>query len=135
MPQDRLTIGRDPAADILIPEPSVSRIHAEFVLIGSDEILYQDRQSSNGSYLVENNAPVRISQHRLRSDEKLRMGNVEVMVRDLIAVARKHVAERSAAAAQAERNQKALEHRSVRMVRCECGSVKEDGTSCKYCGR
>ncbi|MBN9662854.1 MAG: FHA domain-containing protein [Acidobacteria bacterium] len=135
MPQDRLTIGRDPAADILIPEPSVSRIHAEFVLIGSDEILYQDRQSSNGSYLIENNAPVRITQHRLRSDEKLRMGNVEVVVRDLIAVARKHVAERAAAAAQAAQHQKPLEHRSVRMTRCQCGAVKEDGTSCQYCGR
>lgn len=135
MSQERLTIGRDTAADILIPEPSVSRIHAEFVLIGADEILYQDRQSSNGSYLIENNAPVRITQQRLRSDAKLRMGNVEVVVRDLIAVARKHVAERSAAAAQAAQNQKPLEHRSVRMIRCECGSVKEDGASCRYCGR
>lgn len=135
MPQDRLTIGRDLAADILIPEPSVSRIHAEFVMIGADEILFQDRQSSNGSYLIENNVPVRITQQRLRSDEKLRMGNVEVVVKDLIAVARKHVAERAAAAAQAAQQQKPLEHRSVRMTRCHCGAIKEDGTSCQYCCR
>lgn len=104
-------------------------------MIGADEILFQDRQSSNGSYLIENNVPVRITQQRLRSDEKLRMGNVEVVVKDLIAVARKHVAERAAAAAQAAQQQKPLEHRSVRMTRCHCGAIKEDGTSCQYCCR
>jgi pSer/pThr/pTyr-binding forkhead associated (FHA) protein len=132
MAQDKFTIGRDPSADILIPEPSISRIHAEISLIGMDEVVFQDLQSSNGSYLVRGNQDERITQGRLRHDEKVKLGNVEVFVRDLITAARKQLAAQAAAAAAQQ--DKAV-HRSVKMVRCQCGAVKEAGAACPYCGQ
>ena len=130
MGQEKFTIGRDPSADIMIPEASISRIHAEISLIGMDEVVFQDLQSSNGSYLVKGNKDERVTQGRLRHDEKLKLGNVEVFVRDLITAARKQLAAQAAAAQEAK-----TVRRSIKMVRCQCGAVKGAGGTCPYCGQ
>lgn len=48
--QDRIVVGRDPGADVVIDNPSVSRNHAELRQEGGDWVL-EDLGSSNGTFL------------------------------------------------------------------------------------
>lgn len=132
MALEKFTIGRDPSADILIPEPSVSRIHAEMTLLSAHEVLFVDRRSSNGTYRLSSGAEQRIEEERLSSSDRIKLGNIEVPVSDLIAAARKQLQTRSASQASPAA---AAERVSVRMVRCTCGAVREEHSACPYCAQ
>jgi len=47
-----LTLGRDPAADIIIGDPSISRRHAELVLLDDRRIFVRDLGGSNGTIRI-----------------------------------------------------------------------------------
>jgi RsiW-degrading membrane proteinase PrsW (M82 family) len=47
-----LTLGRDPAADIIIGDPSISRRHAELVLLDDRRIFVRDLGGSNGTVRI-----------------------------------------------------------------------------------
>ena len=75
-----LTIGRDPASDIALPDdPEVSMLHAELELVGSSWILVDDGISSNGSFV--NERPVR-SRVRLADGDLIRVGATGLRFRD-----------------------------------------------------
>jgi len=65
-----ITIGRDPASDILISSDSVSRRHARLSMEGSGRIL-TDLESTNGSYIADQ--PI-ISQV-LRNGDQVKIGD------------------------------------------------------------
>jgi len=46
----RLTVGRDPARDIVLDDEKVSRLHLQAVLVG-EEVVVQDLGSSNGTFM------------------------------------------------------------------------------------
>jgi len=70
-------IGRGAAADVSIPDPSISRRHALARLEGRTVVL-EDLGSANGTYL--NGNPVR-SATRAEHGDQLRIGAVEVELR------------------------------------------------------
>jgi pSer/pThr/pTyr-binding forkhead associated (FHA) protein len=70
-------IGRGGAADVSIPDPSISRRHALARLEGRTVVL-EDLGSANGTYL--NGNPVR-SATRAEHGDQLRIGAVEVELR------------------------------------------------------
>jgi pSer/pThr/pTyr-binding forkhead associated (FHA) protein len=72
----RVTIGRDPAADVpLLWDPKVSRAHAVAERVGARWTLLDDGLSRNGSYVNDKRV---IGRHLLADRDRLRFGNVEV---------------------------------------------------------
>ena len=77
-------LGRDVDADIQLTHETVSRLHAELV-IGSDGSLFlADRSSSGGTYLRTDGGWESVSSVSLREGDKLRFGQFEVNVRELL---------------------------------------------------
>jgi pSer/pThr/pTyr-binding forkhead associated (FHA) protein len=60
--RERLGVGRDPANQIVIEDPSVSREHAAIVAVGNDHIL-EDLTSANGTVVNGQRMSRRILQH------------------------------------------------------------------------
>ena len=60
--KERLGVGRDPANQIVINDPSVSGEHAAIVVVGNDHIL-EDLASANGTFVNGTRMPRRILQH------------------------------------------------------------------------
>jgi serine phosphatase RsbU (regulator of sigma subunit) len=44
-----LTVGRDPARDVVLPDAQVSRLHLQLAMVG-DEVIVEDLGSSNGTF-------------------------------------------------------------------------------------
>lgn len=65
-------VGRSPTVQVVIQEASVSRQHAQFVLIG-DQVAVEDLGSSNGTFL--NDAPVK-QQTPMKDGDIVRLGTV-----------------------------------------------------------
>ena len=74
---DEAVIGRGSAADVSIPDPSISRRHALARLEGKTVVL-EDLGSANGTYL--NGNPVR-SATRAENGDAIKFGAVEVELR------------------------------------------------------
>ncbi len=68
-----ITIGRSPENTIIIPDPSVSRKHASIFQEGSNIVL-KDLGSKNGTYIIENGIPYRISEITLMKNTLIRFG-------------------------------------------------------------
>ncbi|MCM2278214.1 MAG: GGDEF domain-containing protein [Oligoflexia bacterium] len=71
--QPQMVIGRDPSADITVPDQAVSRNHAKITNRG-DEVLLTDIGSQNGTYVndkkLKPNEPI-----KLAKEDMLKMGN------------------------------------------------------------
>ena len=70
-------VGRDPAVDVVIDSPSVSRRHAR-IRIGAGQVMLEDLGSKNGSYVGERRVSGTVS---LADRDDLRIGLVAVQVR------------------------------------------------------
>jgi pSer/pThr/pTyr-binding forkhead associated (FHA) protein len=121
------TIGRDSSADISVADPSVSRLHADVSLLDSGELFVTDRNSSNGSFRLRNGVESPIRQERLLSSDQLKLGSVVLSVQAIISAIRKQAAPQTPAKPAAARA-------SLRLIRCDCGGVKESGARCPGCG-
>lgn len=66
---ERISIGRAPNCDVVIREPSISKLHGHFRDVGPHSAVFTDAKSSNGTRidgnLVEPGAPVEIQQQSL----------------------------------------------------------------------
>lgn len=56
-PFDAMTVGRDAACSIVLADPTVSRLHAEFVLQEDGELVLEDRRSKFGLFVDEARVP------------------------------------------------------------------------------
>ncbi len=93
MPDRRLlVIGRDAGADVVLDDDSVSRFHAELVLAGRHRYL-TDRDSLNGTWRWQGESWQRVRQDYVENIDRLRFGDVETSVSELIAGARSTVSE------------------------------------------
>lgn len=70
---DRVTVGSSLTNDVVIDEPSVSRVHAILQLISGTWVV-EDCGSRNGTFVQG----TRISLHPLRPGEELRLGRVQL---------------------------------------------------------
>lgn len=76
-------VGRDRSADIQLVDPSVSRLHAEFVL-GADGSLYlADRGSSGGTYVRRGDRWETVRSAPIDAADVLRLGSYEVGAAEL----------------------------------------------------
>jgi GAF domain-containing protein len=70
---DRLTIGREDECDIFIPDPKISRLHAEIIRRENQYFLI-DNKSTNGTFLNG----MRITEGALQEGMTVRVGNSEM---------------------------------------------------------
>ncbi len=71
----RTAIGRDPACDIIINDPALSRIHAEIVLEGNAWI-FNDKKSLNGSHINND----RVMRQILIPGDEIEIGKTKILV-------------------------------------------------------
>jgi hypothetical protein len=66
---ERISIGRAPNCDLVIRDPSVSKLHGHFREVGRDSAVFTDAKSSNGTRIdgsaVEPGEPVEIQRQSL----------------------------------------------------------------------
>lgn len=75
---ETLTIGRDPACDLILPKPSVSRRHATVLLKGT-QLEVVDLESRNGTFVRSRHVSERAVE--LRHGETLRIGGFSLTLR------------------------------------------------------
>ena len=77
IPRDGLTLGRLPANDVVIDDPSVSRRHAE-IISTHDSYLLRDLASSNGTFLTDR--LIDTSDYGLQDGDHIRLGQSDVQL-------------------------------------------------------
>ncbi len=76
------TIGRD--GHIRIDDTSLSRGHAELKFTAG-KILLRDLGSTNGTYLMVNNKPIKIDQTYVNPNQRVVLGNGHYKIKELLA--------------------------------------------------
>jgi pSer/pThr/pTyr-binding forkhead associated (FHA) protein len=123
MPQTIFTIGRDPAANLFIQDPSISRFHAVATLHENGALLIADSQSSNGTFLIRQGQESRFEREWVVATDTVKFGGFAIRVAELLSIVGAANTAPTPAAAPA----------SVRLIRCSCGAVKTAGVNCPAC--
>ena len=79
-----LIVGRGRRADIRLDDASVSRQHAELVVSDGGAIHVADRSSANGTWIETDGQWERIAQRAVVLGDRLRLGDVEIAVSELV---------------------------------------------------
>ena len=77
-------IGRSTTADIVLSDPTVSRLHAELVRSGDGKWYLTDRRSSGGTYRLRARGWTPIEQDFVHLGDRLRLGGFECTLDDLL---------------------------------------------------
>jgi hypothetical protein len=126
-----VTIGRGKDSDLVLSHPSVSRRHAELTLRSDNGIEIRDLGSTGGTVVVRGGSELKVRREELRRGDTLRLGEYEIALSDLLAM----LGRVDVAVPMPERPRGANDTAPrTRMVRCECGTIKERDTTCKVCG-
>lgn len=132
MSSRRFTVGRAPTCDIPIADDSVSRVHAEIVVLGTDRMLVRDLGSQNGTVLLRQGREFKLGEETIYLTDTLRFGEVTLLAREVYEAL---PAERPAPAPVVQRPARVKPSSGgAAMVRCECGAVKPRGQQCPVCG-
>ena len=78
------TIGRAADCDLALDHSSVSRIHANIEVTDKGYLAVQDSHSSNGTFLHRNGRWIQARKIILGSQDRVRFGDLEVPLDDLI---------------------------------------------------
>jgi predicted component of type VI protein secretion system len=141
------SIGRSPECDLVLADQSVSRKHAELILLGAGQLFLVDCQSTHGTRLLQHGHTQTVQQAFVSLDADVQFGDVSISMREVIeALQRKHPgapwpeAARAAGAAGAGGSAVGQGGAAVpwaqgtQFVRCRCGVIKERGRRCPECG-
>jgi predicted component of type VI protein secretion system len=145
VPQRTYLIGRDRGCDLPIPDDSVSRIHAEITPLPNQWLLVVDRNSSNGTYVLQNGVPHRIEQAYVGWNDVLQFGGAVIRVSELMHTLQQRTTTLAGPVPMAPPTPvahfdpgatiPAPPPMGARLVRCGCGVVKTAGVPCPECGR
>lgn len=83
--EDQISVGRDPQADILLDDSTVSRSHAVFRRVNG-KFQVQDTGSLNGTYVNR----VRVDQADLHNGDEIMIGKFRLVFFDSTAVVTRH---------------------------------------------
>jgi RsiW-degrading membrane proteinase PrsW (M82 family) len=70
------TVGRDASADLVIGDPSISRRHAEIVLLDDARLFVRDLGAANGTVLVRGGAHTRLAREVISRGDEVQFGDV-----------------------------------------------------------
>ncbi len=132
MSSRRFTVGRAPSCDIPIADDSVSRVHAEIVIIGKDRMVVRDLGSQNGTILIRQGREFRLGEETIYLSDSLRFGEVTLAAREMFeALGPENPPAPPEPTPVPQHN---AGGGSAALVRCECGAVKPRGQRCPVCG-
>jgi pSer/pThr/pTyr-binding forkhead associated (FHA) protein len=137
MSSRRFTLGRATTCDIPIADDSVSRVHAEILILGSDRMLIRDLGSENGTVLFRQGREFRLGEETIFLTDTLRFGEVTLLAREVFeALSNASESAAPAPAPAAARPAPAQKPSSggPALVRCDCGAIKPRGQRCPVCG-
>ena len=135
-----IRIGRGQGCDILLSHASVSRRHAEFSIEAEGSMSIRDLGSTGGTFVLRGEEELRVVEMELELADRVRLGNYEISVEDLISLVQDtHPPAKAAppapeSARPVEKKSESGERPKTRMVRCDCGTIKERGKPCPSCG-
>ena len=75
-PGSEKTLGRAPGANFIVDAPLVSRVHCRLFATSAGELLVEDLDSTNGTFVNDK----RITRDRLKAGDRLRVGRLELVV-------------------------------------------------------
>lgn len=125
-------IGRDQDCDIPIADDSVSRLHAQLTLLENGSYFLTDCHSTNGTLLIRQGRQQALGQELLSPGDRLRFGDAELSLEELLQVLRAEHSVPNPARTQEEPSP-SQPTPSGRLIRCACGSVKHKGEPCPTC--
>lgn len=129
--KNRFTIGRERKCDIPIADESVSRLHAELTVLEGGSLFLTDCHSSNGTTLLRDGTPRRISQEMVLPTDRVQFGDVVLSMADIVDSLRGRMPASASSSATPQRRELAP---GGRVERCHCGAIKPEGKSCPACG-
>ena len=130
-----IRIGRGQGCDLVLTHESISRRHAELSIDANGSISIRDLNSSGGTVVLRGGKEIPVTARtQLNRTDRLVLGDYEISVEDLLSLLedtghaiKPEIGMRSIPAESPDRPK-------TRMVRCDCGSIKERGKPCPACG-
>jgi pSer/pThr/pTyr-binding forkhead associated (FHA) protein len=128
-------IGRGQGCDLVLTHASVSRRHAELTIDADGAMLIHDLGSAGGTFVLRGRKEIPATRTELERTDRLRLGDYEISVEDLIDLIEQTQPVRAPAASRPqEKTSDTAEKPKTRMIRCVCGTIKERGKPCPHCG-
>jgi pSer/pThr/pTyr-binding forkhead associated (FHA) protein len=115
-PQQTFSIGRSPECDLVLADQSVSRKHAELMVLDDGQLFLVDCQSTHGTRLSLHGQTRPVQQDIVPLDAVVQFGDVSISVREIMQALREK------------------QPQGTRLVRCRCGVIKVRGQRCPECG-
>lgn len=123
----KYSVGRAPENDLVLADDSVSRKHAELIMLGDGKILLVDCKSSNGTFVVRGNGPEKINQKLVSIDDVVIFGEMKIVLREILEKFNENSINEDAPRFDPARG--------YRLVRCICGAIRNENEKCRGCGR
>jgi predicted component of type VI protein secretion system len=142
-PQQTFSIGRSPDCDLVLADQSVSRKHAELLVLDDGQLFLVDCQSTHGTRLLQHGQTRPVQQEFVALDAIVEFGDVSIPMGDVLeALREKHPQaalpkpSRAAGAVAAAGGGPGAAGwpQGARLVRCRCGVIKVRGQRCPECG-
>ena len=115
-PQQTFSIGRSPECDLVLADQSVSRKHAELMVLDDVQLFLVDCQSTHGTRLSLHGQTRPVQQDIVPLDAVVQFGDVSISMREIMQALREKPPQ------------------GTRLVRCRCGVIKVRGQRCPECG-
>lgn len=115
-PQQTFSIGRSPECDLVLADQSVSRKHAELMVLDDGQLFLVDCQSTHGTRLSLHGQTRPVQQDIVPLDAVVQFGDVSISMREIMQALREK------------------QPQGTRLVRCQCGVIKVRGQRCPECG-
>jgi predicted component of type VI protein secretion system len=139
-PQQTFSIGRSPECDLVLADQSVSRKHAELLVLDDGQLFLVDCQSTHGTRLSQHGHTRPVQQEFVSLDAIVQFGDVSIPMSDLVDALREKHPQAAlpkpprAAGAGAGAAGAGPWPQGTRLVRCRCGVIKVRGQRCPECG-
>jgi hypothetical protein len=139
-PQQTFSIGRSPECDLVLADQSVSRKHAELLVLDDGQLFLVDCQSTHGTRVSQHGQTRVVQQDFVSLDAVVQFGDVSMSIGDIVeALREKHPraplpGPSPAGGAGAGPGGGAVWPQGTRLVRCRCGVIKVRGQRCPECG-
>ena len=79
------TVGRDPTASLVLSHDTISRVHAELIPVAGGQVYVTDCASTGGTFIDEGGRWQKITQAFVNAGGRVRFGELEVGVEQLLA--------------------------------------------------